>query len=407
MSTQKQQRLRNALCFSLTLALGVSTFAIQAGPREQAKRIHDRLIGTPPTPACLDQLQSKVESGDIVAAALDAINEDDNNDACTDPSFYNVTLKNFVTPWSNEEQTMFAPLNDYTATVIGLVRDEDDFRKTLYDNVAYIGDASLNLPPYATTNNDHYEAMEERGIDLRTHLTRTTQTALSGLPDEATAGIMTSRAAAKAFFVNGTNRAMFRFTMLNHLCTDLEQIKDSTRAHDRVRQDVSRSPGGDSRIYMNACVGCHAGMDPLVQAYAYYEYDYDRDNDPDANNGRLIFTPGEVQPKFLINAENFKWGYITRDDRWDNYWREGPNAFLGWDETLEGSGYGAKSLGQELANTEAFARCQVQKVFRNICLRDPVNSGDQTAFDNMVASFKNRYNLKSVFANAAAHCRGE
>ncbi len=408
MNIFKQSTRHSAVCFSLALTLGMSSFSALAGPREQAKRIHDRLVGTPPTPACLDQLQTKLENSGAEAAALDAIDEDGSGDACTDPSFYNVTLKNFVTPWTNEEQTMFAPLNDYSATVIGLVRDEDDFRKTLYDNVAYVGDASLSLPAYSTTNNNHYERMESEGVDLRAALVRTTQTALSGLAEEGTAGIVTSRAAAKAFFVNGTNRAMFRFTMLNHLCTDLEQIKDPTRAHDRVRQDVSRSPGGDSRIYMNACVGCHAGMDPLVQAYAYYEYDYDRDNDPDANNGRLIYTPGEVQGKYLINADNFKWGYVTRDDKWDNYWREGPNAFLGWDESTEGSGYGAKSLGQELANTEAFARCQVQKVFKNVCLRDPVNSGDQAAFDNMVSDFKtNAYNLKGVFANAAAHCKGE
>ncbi len=408
MSTHTRSRLNSALCFSLALTLGMSAASALAGPREQAKRIHDRLVGTPPTSACLDQLQGKIETGGAVAAALDAIDSDGGSDACTDPSFYNITLKNFVTPWTNEEQTMFAPLNDYTATVIGLVRDNRDFRTVLYDNVLYVGNGSLNLPAYSNSNNNHYEAMESRGIDLRAELSATTQSALTGLAEEATAGVVTTRAAAKAFFVNGTNRAMFRFTMLNHLCTDLEQIKDATRPHDRVRQDVSRSPGGDSRIYMNACVGCHAGMDPLVQAYAYYEYEYDRDNDPEANNGRLSYTAGVVQPKFLINADNFKWGYVTRDDRWDNYWREGPNAFLGWDSSLSGSGYGAKSLGQELANTEAFARCQVQKVFRNVCLREPVNSGDQSAFENMVSSFKSdNYNLKGVFANAAAHCRGE
>ena len=34
-------------------------------------------------------------------------------------------------------------------------------------------------------------------------------------------------------------------------------------------------------------------------------------------------------------------GYITPDDRWDNYWRAGPNALLGWSPSLPGSGQGA------------------------------------------------------------------
>ena len=73
---------------------------------------------------------------------------------------------------------------------------------------------------------------------------------------------MTSRAAAQSFFIAGTNRAMFRFTVLNHMCRDLEEIHDTTRPPDRIRQDVSRSPGGDARLFLNNCVGCHSGMDP-------------------------------------------------------------------------------------------------------------------------------------------------
>ena len=58
------------------------------------------------------------------------------------PRFYNVTLKNIVTPWTNRDQTVFVPLNDYTATVIGMVRDDVPFntalsgRHSLYDQCA-------------------------------------------------------------------------------------------------------------------------------------------------------------------------------------------------------------------------------------------------------------------------------
>ena len=65
-----------------------------------------------------------------------------------------------ITPWTNEEQTVFAPLNDYTATVIGIVRDEYDFRRILTDDILYTGNAIL--PVYAPDSNAHYEAMTDQ-----------------------------------------------------------------------------------------------------------------------------------------------------------------------------------------------------------------------------------------------------
>ncbi len=389
------------------LALNLS---VEAGPREQAKRIHDRIAGVPPSAPILNSMEADIVSGDVIAAA---------NTAMQNPAFYNVTLKNMVTPWTNEEQTVFASLNDYTATVIGMVRDDFDFRLILSDDILYVGDDALGLPAYSNSNNSHYESLEQNGVDLSTGLVRRTQSAFTGLPAEATAGIMTTRAAAKAFFVDGTNRAMFRFTLLNHFCNDLEQMKDVTRPADRIRQDVSRSPGGDSRIFLNACVGCHAGMDPMAQAFAYYEYEYDSENDSDAESGSLVYndvgmidpdTGTQVKKKYHINASNFKYGYQTPDDRWDNYWRAGPNALLGWDTQelgLPSGGNGAKSLGVELANSEAFAVCQVKKVFKTVCLRQPINT-DMTTFDTIVGSFKSsNYNLKQVFAETADYCKGD
>ena len=60
---------------------------------------------------------------------------------------------------------------------------------------------------------------------------QTTQSAVYGLPAAATAGIMTTRAGASAFFIAGTNRAMFRFTMINHLCHDMEQVAGHYASH--------------------------------------------------------------------------------------------------------------------------------------------------------------------------------
>ncbi|MET0001383.1 MAG: hypothetical protein ABW119_17550 [Candidatus Thiodiazotropha lotti] len=376
---------------ALILTLSTMMPAV-SGPREQAKRMHDRIAGVPPSADTLAQMVDEIDNNnDPLAAAMLAIEH---------PGFYNVTLKNWATPWTNEDQTPFAPLNDYTATVIGMVRDEVPFNQLLSADIIYTGS---NSPAYSNSNNDHYETMENQGLDLKQVLQQNTQSSVTGLPPEGTAGVTTTRASARAFFIDGTNRGMFRFTMLNHLCKDLELIKDPTRPSDRVRQDASRSPGGDSRVYFNNCVGCHAGMEPLGQAYAYYNFEYT--DDPET--GALAYTPGSVQPKFLINSSVFKDGYATPDDRWDNYWREGPNASLGWDSSLPGTGFGAKSMGEELANSDAFAECQVTKAFQAVCLRAPVDSADRSKIAEITSSFKSGYNMKSVFAQAAVHCAGE
>ena len=372
----------------LLCLLGSMISAAYAGPREQYKRIYDRLAGVPPSSEVLDAMEADM-----------ATPEDAAQIAMENPAFYNVTLKNFVTPWTNEDQTVFAPLNDYTATVIGMIRDDVPFNTVLSADLVYVG-SGPGLPAYSMTNNDLYEAMEDQGIDLKANLVAMPQSSVTDIPAAATAGVMTSRAASEAFFIAGTNRAMFRFTLMNHLCTDLEQIKDTTRPPDRIRQDVSRSPGGDSRIFLNSCVGCHSGMDPMAQAFAYYNFD--------ETLHRLVYTANQVQPKYLINPDNFKYGYITPDDHWDNYWRNGPNALLGWSSSLTGSGSGAKSLGTELENSDAFAQCQVEKVFKTVCFHSPGNSADRSAVDSIVTAFKaNNYNMKTVFAQTAAYCRGD
>lgn len=396
-------RLICVAILSLTLTTAL------AGPREQAKRIHDRIAGVPPTAAVLDTMEAQIAGGQLEAAAYTAMEN---------RHFYDVTLKNMAMPWTNEAQTAFAPLNDYVATVIGLIRDDTDFRRVLYDDVVYVGSGG-GFPPYSPSNNDHYQALEAANADLAAVLEPRPQSNLNPeLPPAATAGVMTTRQAAKAFFKDGTNRAMFRFTLMNHLCRDLEQVKDVSLPPDRIRQDVSRSPGGDSRIYQNNCVGCHTGMDPMAQAFAYYDYAYDADADPDGENGRLIYNAeGELDPetnsrvtaKHRINAETFPYGYVITGDQWDNYWRQGKNRVLGWDfaplDGVNGSGSGMKSLGKELAGSRAFAECQVKKVFRTVCLRAPTSAADHDRIEQMVGSLSsNGFRLKQTFAEAAVYC---
>ncbi|OZG73537.1 hypothetical protein BTA51_11055 [Hahella sp. CCB-MM4] len=413
---------------SLTLgALILSSNAFGWGTEDQRKQIFDRIAGVPPSESEMTAMDAAGSAAEAAQVALDS------------PYFYDVTLKNMVTPWTNEEQTVFAPLNDYTATVIGLVRDKADFRSVLYTDQVYVAkssyrDASNNpLPAYSLANNSHYEEIEDlmdRGNSLFDILTPTTQT----LPAGARAGVMSTRAAGRAFFSAGTNRAMLRFTLINHLCMDLEQFKDTSLPADRIRQDVSRSPGGDSSIFLNNCIGCHSGMDPLVQAFAYYDFDYGGD-DTNIENGTLVYNSAgtvdpdtvslldgspnlsrvsdpnvlyRVQDKYFINFTNFPYGYVTNSDQWTNYWREGRNSGVEWNaggESPGASGIGAGSLGRELANSQAFAQCHVKRVFKTVCLRDPDSAADANEITNLTTSFMGSgYHLDEVFASAAAYC---
>ncbi len=360
-----------------------------AGPREQAKRIHDRLAGVPPTEAVLQAMENDIAGGNALAAASRAMDN---------PNFYNVTLKNYSAPWTNRAQSVFVPLNDYMATFIGMVRDDVPMNTLLSADMIYTSNAA-GLPPYSNTNNNHYEEIENRGVDMQATLVQQPQSSVTGIPSQATAGVMTTRAAAEAFFVAGTNRAMFRFTLLNHMCNDMEQMIDRSIVPNRIRQDVSRSPGGDSRLFLNNCIGCHAGMDPLAGAFAYYNFNED--------TGSIEYTPGTVQSKYFNNDVNFPFGYRTDDDSWLNYWRQGQNSYFGWDSSLPGSGSGAKSLGQELANSSAFASCQVKTVFRAVCLREPEDATDRAQVDSMIASFQSGYNMKQTFGEAAVYCMGQ
>jgi hypothetical protein len=392
MDTQQVSRLKAA---GMACVLACVAAAASANDRDRAKRIHDRIAGTPPSEATLDQMELLVAGGNPLGAA---------NIATQAPSFYNVTLKNMAMPWTNREQTVFAPLNDYVATFIGMVRDDVDFSTALSADLTY---TVTGVSPAASANsNAHYETAENNGVNLYLALTPTQQSTVQGIPASATAGFMTSRAASEAFFIDGTNRAMFRFTMMNHLCRDMEQVLDTSLPPDRIRQDVSRSPGGDSRIFLNNCIGCHSGMDPFAQAFAYYDFDNGAADAP--GTLRLVYDPTAPHPKYFNNATNFPPGFITPDDAWENRWRRGQNSLLGWNTALPGRGNGAKSMGEELANSTAFAQCQVEKVFKTVCFRAPGNAADRAQVSTMTTNFRNNgYRLKQVFAEAAVYCMGD
>lgn len=394
MQPAKQNFLRN-LSIMIALICTVGASLSYAGPREQAKRVYDRLVGVPPSGTVIDSMAAKISGGDGVGAALEAMENE---------AFYNTTVREFASPWTNRERSVYVNLNDAVATVIGMIRDDVPFDQLLYEDIVYVGGGNATNIAYSQTDNNHYLDLQTNRIDLSNsaNLIRQRQSDLPGSPIGIgqTAGIMTTRGFSEAFYVAGTNRAALRFATLNFMCMDMEDFRDITAHPDRIRQDVTRSPGGDSNVFLNDCLSCHAGMDGLAGAFAYYDFD--------EGTQQLVYTAGSVQPKFNQDAGTFRFGYETINDSWINYWRTGPNAFVGWNGPGSGAGgTGVKSLGMELSQTRQFAKCQVKQVFEKVCYRSPNGQADMQAIENIATIFEaNNRNMKRVFAETALHCMG-
>lgn len=372
---------KHHIIFLVTL---VST-SVWAGPKETAWKLHNRLAGVPPVKTAtadpLKQMEDLIRAGDPEAAAEIAI---------ANKNFYNIVLKNWVKPWSNREQTSRDELNDYVATVIGVIRDDVPFTEVLSGDILYTINGSAT--PYSPINNLHYSEAERNNLDLKANLAPQVQSAVTGLPANAVSGVITTRAAGAAFFSAGTNRRVNRFNFMNYLCHDYEALHDVNIPDVRVRRDVERNPGGDSRTYKNKCVGCHAGQDALGGAYAYYDF----------VGGRLVYTPNIVVAKMNHNVY-YSAGFVTENDNWINTWAQGQNAKLGWRGPT--SGNGVKSLGQMFARSSAFSTCMAKKVFQLVCLKEAINPDDVAMVTDLATQFEQEnYNMKKLIVNTSVGC---
>lgn len=316
--------------------------------------------------------------------------------AIENKNFYDLTLKNWVKPWTNVDQTSRVPLNDYVATVVGMVRDDIPFDQVLYGDHLYIAAANtpVTIPAYNKKDNNQYIEMESKFVSLKDYLTRVSQSQTTGIKD--TAGVITTRAAASAFFSAGTNRRMTRFTFMNYLCRDFEAVHDINVPDYHVRRDVERNPGGDSRTYRNQCVGCHAGQDGLGGAWAYFDF---VDNE-------IKYTDGKVVDK--INKNNlYADGYVTTNDEWVNIWANGQNSNLGWPDKQTGKG--ARELGMVVARSRAFAECMSTKVFELVCIRKPKIDSEKKEIKRLADIFQanDNFNMKNLVAETSILCLGE
>ncbi len=376
--------------------------------RTLALDIYKRLAGirTPIDNPVIIAMERAIDRGDLRAAAQLASQES---------SFYNTVVRDFAARMSTRDETINEPLNDFIATFIGVTRDELDARLLLTGNLFYMGDeeapVARNMIADVLGSNNHYRQLETDNYDIASVLTRvntqyvrTGSGALANHPDSA--GVLTSRAFMGAHAIAGTNRRLVEFTFKQFTCNDIEEWADATATDVRVGRDIDRFPGGEGSKYLTTCKSCHSVMDGFRGAFARYDFS---DNFvkyapfyPNAGGaGGMRQTPMGVSSKMNINDNTFSSGFRTTDDTWVNNAVSPSNTTrFGW-RGFTASGSGVRQLATVVANSRAFSKCMVKKVYRELCRR-PVANFEQGMVDNLSQTFESDgYNLKKLFENIA------
>lgn len=363
--------------------------------RETARRLYERISGGALTAAQLDQMEGLVSSGQSGQVADAALQSD---------IFYDFTLKQWFTPWTNREESSLVDFNDSTALLVGSVNLGISFDRVLYDDILFVApNGTPNVATYSRTSNNHYQNLQTQVLSGSFHLkslqavSQAANVAAGGADaadtgglstnpaDGHVAGILTLRGWGEATLSAGTNRRPIQNIMKHFLCHEMAEVSDASRNDSGVRKDVDRSPGGDFTVYKNQCRGCHAALDPLSRAFARYNF----------NNNR-VSRSGGIQNKMNNNPNVFPDGYQVTDDNWENLWVAGPNSKLGWSGADQGSG--PQTLGQMFGQSRAFSECMVKKVYKKVCLKDP----SEGAIDSLADQFEqNGKNMKDLFKRVA------
>ena len=377
------------LCLAGTALLPA---AAQADARSQAKRIHDRLAGVPPTEAVLDAMASDIAGGRATDAA---------NTAMEHRAFYDVTLKNFAAPWTNRDQTVFVPLNDYMATVIGMVRDDVAFDRVLSDDILYVGRSGLGVPGYSPSSNDHYEALESQGVEPQGDLV-----AHDAVGGQRHAG---RRDRGRADHARGRRGVLRR----RHQPRDVPLHVDEPPVHGHgagAGHDPAAGPHPPGREPQPGRRQPHVPEQlhrlPL-RAWTRWRRrsrTTTTTRPPDACSTR----PASVQPKYFNNKDTFPAGYITPDDTGTT---TGARA-----RTRCSAGTARCRHGHRRQVARPRARAAAMPSLAARCRRCSGTSASARRATRRTAprwrrcrqsSRSNGYQLKQVFAEAAAYCMGD
>lgn len=301
-------------------------------------------------------------------------------------NFLNIRVKNFAAPFTNKEFSNLEPLNDLQALIIGITRDELDARLILTGNLRYSGYRQLGLPPVERSNNDHYLSFDSAGYDFDRDLQRVND---QWEDMDVAAGAFTTRAWAKAYYDMGTNRRSIKYAFEAFLCAPIDSWKIRALPDHFVRRDVDRAPGGDPSVYQNTCRNCHAPMDAMGGAFAKVNF----------VDSAFSYKTDGVWAKMNNNSHFYPAGFVTVDDSWTNMMGQHPSVNFGWRGPLTGKGIA--SFAKTLADSSAFSRCLVTKVFKEVC-GQKIQDVSEELHNSLTSEFEaQKYNLKYLFAKIA------
>ena len=106
-----------------------------------------------------------------------------------------------------------------------------------------------------------------------------------------------------------------------------------------------------------------------------------------------------------MNQNNyFSQGFVTTSDEWINLWANGQNASVGWRGAV--SGTGAQSIGMMFAKSKSFSQCMARKVYKLVCMKDPVSAAEVSKISQLATGFElnNKYSMKDLIAKTSAGC---
>lgn len=375
----------------------------------RAQNIYQRLTGTntPIVNPILEEMQKKLDANDPVGASALATSQ---------AGFYNIVLRDFAAKMSNRDETILTPLNDFTATIIGAVRDDVSAKRLLTDNLIYVGDTTkAAVPSNVITDilrsNNHYEALGNGRFDLSQVLKVSTQKLFNGtkvVDNPTPAGLLTSRQWMAAHAIAGTNRRLVEFTFREFLCLPMERVADSTGPDNVVGPDIDRFPGGSHTKYTSTCRACHTILDGFRPAFAHFTFSNNfvkhsflvpsipLTDDENTSMG-MQQNPPYIAKKLNHNETVFPGGRIVSGDSWVNNAIYGSNkTTFNWHTTTQGTGI--KAFGELISNSKQFPLCMAHRVFKSVCKREPASTDEQML--NAAAqefSTSRNYNLKFLF----------
>lgn len=365
--------------------------------RVRAQKLFQALtaVRVPIDDARVIQMETLIRAGNTRGAA--AI-------ATQDPLFLDVQIRDIARRMSTRDESVRAPMSDFVATFIGVVRDSDttSAKALLTGNFYYKVD-----PAIATTanvrqdeladiiqSNRHYDDITTRNLSPSAVLVRQSpQRAMRGgvaIDHPDAAGLITSRGFVEAHAVAGTNRRMVEYTFKQFMCSSMTDWADANGSDERVSQDVTRTPSGSVNLYLTTCKSCHSGMDGFRGAFAYLDF----------NNNSQTFTNNTVVGKMTRNANEYQQGYRLTDNSIVNYAVGTKNADrFGWRSST--TGVGIADFGRMLADSRGFSRCMVKKAFTSVCRRPPL-AAEETLVRSLADQFEtDGYHMRRMFENVA------